>query len=80
MRSAVQRMSSSTKNAIFGSVFAVCVLLAIFPPFYLWAARERAADILGLPFSVVYMLFDATLLTVAVGALYWVEDVRGELE
>jgi hypothetical protein len=73
-------MSSRTKNAIFGTVFAFCVLLAIFPPFYLWATREGAPQILGLPFSVAYMLFDALLLTVAVAVLYRVEDVRGELE
>ena len=80
MRSAVREMSSGTKNRIFGSVYAFCVLLAIFPPFYLWGAREDAPEILGLPFSVVYMLFDAVLLTVAVAVLYWAEDIRGELD
>jgi hypothetical protein len=80
MRSAVEGMSSSTKNAIFGSVFGFCVLLAIFPPFYLWGTRSGAPQILGMPFAVAYMLFDALLLTVAVAILYRVEDVRGELD
>jgi hypothetical protein len=80
MRSAVQQMSSKTKNAIFGSVFVFCVLLAVAPPFYLWGTRAGAPQVLGIPFSVAYMLFDVIVLTVAVGVLYWVEDVRGELE
>ena len=80
MRSAVQRMSSKTKNAIFGSIFAFCVLLAIAPPFYLWGTRAGAGQVVGIPFSVAYMLFDVIVLTIGVGVLYWVEDVRGELE
>jgi hypothetical protein len=80
MRSAVQQMSSSTKNVLFGSVFVFCVLLAVFPPLYLWGTRAGAPHVLGVPFSVAYMLFDAILLSVAVALLYWVEDVRGELE
>jgi hypothetical protein len=80
MKSAVQRMSASTKNGVFGGFFVFCFLLAVCPPLYLWATRTGAGKVIGLPFSVAYMLFDAILLTVVVAALYWVEDLRGELD
>lgn len=80
MRSAVQQVSSSTKNALFGTIFVFCILLAVAPPLYLWGTRAGAPQVLGMPFSVAYMLFDAIVLTIAVAVLYWVEDVRGELE
>lgn len=79
MRERVRSMSSSAKNWIFGTVFAICFVMAVAPPLYLWGDR-RDPEILGLPFGVIYMLFVATLLTAAVGALYWVEDVRDEVE
>lgn len=80
MRSAVEQMSSTTKNAIFGGVFAVCVALSVVPPFYLWGTRAGAGHVLGIPFSVAYMLFVVIVLSIAVAALYWAEDVRGELD
>jgi hypothetical protein len=79
MRERVRSMSSRAKNGTFGSVFGLCFLMAVAPPLYLWGGRQDP-EILGLPFGVVYMLFDAAVLTAAVGALYWVETVRDEVD
>jgi hypothetical protein len=79
MRDRVRGMSSRTKHWLFGSVFGLCFVMAVAPPLYLWGDRQDP-EILGLPFGVAYMLFDAVLLTAAVGALYWIEDIRGEVD
>lgn len=79
MRSAVKKMSTQAKNRVFATLFTLCFLMAVFPPFYLWGSGADP-EILGLPFAVVYMLFDALLLALGVWALYWIEDVRGELD
>lgn len=72
-------MSGSAKNALFGGLFALVLVLAIFPPLYLWAGRVNA-HVLGVPFSVAYMMFDAILVTALIAVLYVVEDARGELD
>ena len=79
MGSALRAMSPATKTRVFGTLYALSILLAIFPPFYLWAGGH-AGTVLGLPFSVGYMIFDALLITAIVAALYYVEDARGELD
>jgi hypothetical protein len=72
-------LSGTAKNRVFGGLFAVVLLLAIFPPLYLWAGGVET-QILGMPFSVAYMLFDAVLVTALIAVLYVVEDARGELD
>ncbi len=72
-------MSAKTKNAVFGSLFALTLLLAVFPPFYLGIGNIDAS-IFGIPFAVAYQIFIATFATLLIGLLYLVEDARGELD
>lgn len=67
------------KQWIFGTVFAICGILAVCPPLYLAVAR-REPVILGFPFGVAYMLFVGLLVTVAIMALYQYEQARGEVD
>ncbi len=79
MRNALLRMSPQTKSAVFGVGYAITALWVIFPPVYL-AASTASPRVLGLPFSVFWMILDAVLILALVWALWIVENVRGELE
>jgi TRAP-type C4-dicarboxylate transport system permease small subunit len=63
----------------FGLVYAVALVMALFPPAYL-AASGIATPILGIPFAVAYWIIDALLVGLALWALYAMEDIRGELD
>lgn len=62
----------------FGIVYAVALLMALFPPFYLAASGTRDPLILGIPFALFYWILNAALVGIALSALYLVERVRGE--
>jgi hypothetical protein len=74
----VRGMSSRTKNRLFGTLFLLDGVLAMFPPVY-WAVNEVDGTVLGLPFSVLYFLVVGVLITASVMALYLVEEIRGEV-
>lgn len=74
-----RRRSSRTKRWAFGTAFAACFVLALFPPLYLAAGRADP-HVLGLPFSVAYMIFAGLLVTVSIMAIYLWERARGELD
>jgi hypothetical protein len=79
MREAVLRMSPRTKGAIFGVGYVITALWVLFPPLYL-AASTDTPRVLGLPFSVFWMILDGVLVLLLVWALWTVEEIRGELE
>ena len=54
-----------------------CLLLAVFPPFYL-AAGGQSALVLGMPLAIAYWLIDAVLLVAGIALLMRVERLRGE--
>lgn len=72
-------MGPTPKLWLFGGLYVVAAALAVFPPFYIWAGRVDGA-VLGLPFSIAYLLFDALLVTAVIVGLYLFEKRRGELD
>jgi hypothetical protein len=74
----IRTMSSRTKNTIFGTLFALCLLAAVFPPFYLSVSGSTTL-VFGIPLSAAYWIIDALVLGLTVWALYIVEDIRGEI-
>lgn len=79
MRTYIRSLSRRTVVTIFGFLYAVPLLMAIFPPFYLLASG-RSAIVLGMPFTIWYWLLGFLILLVGLWGLYWVEDLRGELD
>lgn len=79
MRQAVSTMSARTKNWIFGVAYVAIALCVLCPPVYRWASGE-SPRVLGLPFSVFWMLLNGILVLLLVWALWVVEDLRGEHE
>lgn len=79
LRRAVQTMSERTKTRIFGAGYVIVALMVLLPPLYL-AASAKTPIVLGLPFSVFYMLLNAVLITALVTTLWFVEGARGERE
>lgn len=75
----IRSLPSRSIHIGFGSVYAVALIMALFPPAYL-AASGVATPILGIPFAVAYWIFDALLVGLALWALYAIEDIRGELD
>jgi hypothetical protein len=63
----------------FGTLYAVALLFALFPPLYLWGSGMRF-QILGVPFAIMYWIIDAVVLGLTLTAFYIVEDIRGELD
>jgi hypothetical protein len=61
----------------FGTLYAVALLFALFPPLYLWGSGMRF-QILGVPFAIMYWIIDAVVLGLTLTAFYIVEDIRGE--
>jgi len=53
--------------------------MVILPPAYL-AASGGTPKVLGLPFSVFYMLLDGALAVFLIVTLWFVEGIRGEHE
>lgn len=79
MKEIIQNMSSRTKNTVFGSIYAVLVLAAVFPPLY-FSASGNGTLILGAPLAMWYWIADFVLLVVMMFALYGVESIRGEVD
>lgn len=79
MKDRIRSLSSRSIQIGFGSIYAVALILALFPPAYL-AASGVATPIFGIPFAIAYWIFDALLVGLALWALYAIEDIRGELD
>lgn len=79
MKSYIRSLPSAAIETAFGIVYAVTLLMALFPPLYLAASGVRAA-VLGIPVAVLYWIVDAALIGLALWAKYAIEDVRGELD
>ncbi|GAB7066671.1 hypothetical protein H7J06_11085 [Mycobacterium hodleri] len=79
MTSFIQGLSRRSIVAFFGTLYAVALAFALFPPLYLWGSGSRF-DILGIPFAIMYWVIDALVLGLTLTAFYVVEDIRGELD
>lgn len=79
MKELIQNMSAKTKNTVFGCIYAVLVLAAIFPPLY-FSASGNGTLILGAPVAMWYWIADFVLLVIMMFALYGVESIRGEVD
>ena len=79
MKNFIRDQKRSTVMIVFGSVYTLALLMAIFPPFYM-AASGIETMVLGMPFSILYWILDFGILGFGLWALYAVEDIRGELD
>lgn len=79
MKSFIIGLSPAAIKWFFGSAYAIAVLLAIFPPLYLWGSGSNFL-IFGLPFAIAYWIIDALIICFALAGLYYTELVRGELD
>jgi hypothetical protein len=75
----IRGLSRRSIVIFFGTLYAVALLFAIFPPLYLWGSGSSAL-VLGIPFAVMYWIIDALVLGLTLAAFYIVEDIRGELD
>ncbi|MFT9008335.1 MAG: hypothetical protein ABF489_06825 [Bifidobacterium sp.] len=79
MKDIIRSVSARTKNIIFGVLYAILVLIAIFPPLYL-AGSGQGALFLGAPLSIWYWLGDFIVLVAVMFGFYAVENIRGEVD
>jgi hypothetical protein len=79
MTSFIQGLSRRSIVAFFGTLYAVALAFALFPPLYLWGSGSRF-DVLGIPFAIMYWVIDPLVLGLTLAAFYVVEDIRGELD
>lgn len=79
MKAFIQGVSRRSIVVFFGTLYAIALLFALFPPLYLWGSGSRVA-ILGIPFAIMYWVIDAVVLGLTLTAFYVVEDIRGELD
>lgn len=79
MKDFIRGLSRRSIVIFFGTLYAVALLFAIFPPLYLWGSGS-SFEILGIPFAIVYWIIDALVLGLTLAAFYVVEDIRGELD
>ncbi|MDD6461583.1 MAG: hypothetical protein PUF51_03855 [Bifidobacteriaceae bacterium] len=79
MKKFVRSWTVKTKITVFALLYIIVLAFAVLPPLYLWGSG-RTALFLGAPMSVWYWLFDFLALLIIMGLLYWVEDVRGEVD
>lgn len=79
MKDFIRGLSRRSIVIFFGTLYAVALLFAIFPPLYLWGSGSTAL-VLGIPFAVMYWIIDALVLGLTLAAFYIVEDIRGELD
>jgi hypothetical protein len=75
----IQGLSRRSIVIFFGTLYAIALLFALFPPLYLWGSGIRF-QILGIPFAIMYWIIDAVVLGLTLTAFYIVEDIRGELD
>ncbi|MFC7674365.1 hypothetical protein ACFQWH_14855 [Mycolicibacterium sp. GCM10028919] len=79
MKDFILGLSRRSIVTFFGTLYAVALLFALFPPLYLWGSGMRF-QILGIPFAIMYWIIDAVVLGLTLTAFYVVEDIRGELD
>jgi hypothetical protein len=79
MKAFICRRSSREIKVFFGILWVIALLMAIFPPLYLWSSGQ-ASLFLGMPGAIWYWLIDAVLLLVVMVGLHYTEGVRGELD
>ncbi|GAS94360.1 uncharacterized protein RMCC_1326 [Mycolicibacterium canariasense] len=79
MKDFIRGLSRRSIVIFFGTLYAVALLFAIFPPLYLWGSGSTAV-VLGIPFAIMYWIIDALVLGLTLTAFYIVEDIRGELD
>jgi hypothetical protein len=79
VRAFILGLSRRSIVIFFGTLYAVALLFALFPPLYLWGSGMRF-QILGVPFAIMYWIIDAVVLGLTLTAFYIVEDIRGELD
>ena len=75
----IKGLPRRTIVAFFGTLYAVALVFALFPPLYLWGSGNRV-EILGIPFAIMYWIVNALVLGLTLRAFYVVEDIRGELD
>jgi hypothetical protein len=79
MKEHVRALSRRSILTFFGTLYALALLFALFPPLYLWGSGI-SIEILGIPFAIMYWIIDAFALGLTLTAFYIVEDIRGELD
>jgi len=79
MTAFIRGLSRRSIVAFFGTLYAIALVFALFPPLYLWGSGSRF-DVLGIPFAIMYWVVDALVLGLTLTAFYVVEDIRGELD
>jgi len=79
MKDFIRGLSHRKIMVFFGSVYGIALLFALFPPLYLWGSGVSTL-VFGIPFSIMYWIFDALVLGLGLWGLYLVEDLRGELD
>jgi hypothetical protein len=79
MKTFIQGLSRRSIVIFFGTLYAIALLFALFPPLYLWGSGI-SFQILGIPFAIMYWIIDAVVLGLTLTAFYIVEDIRGELD
>lgn len=79
MKEYIRGLSRKSIMTFFGSIYALALLFALFPPLYMWSSGIRF-EILGIPFAIMYWLINGVVLGLTLWGLYIVEDIRGELD
>ncbi|OZC50936.1 MULTISPECIES: hypothetical protein [Nocardiaceae] len=79
MKEYIRGLSRKSIMTFFGSIYALALLFALFPPLYMWGSGIRF-EILGIPFAIMYWLINGVVLGLTLWGLYIVEDIRGELD
>jgi len=79
MTALIKGLSRRTIVVFFGTLYALALMFALFPPLYLWGSGSKV-EILGIPFAIAYWIIDALVLGLTLTAFYVVEDIRGELD
>jgi len=79
MKEFIKGLPRRTIVGFFGTLYAIALVFALFPPLYLWGSGIRV-DILGIPFAIMYWIINGLVLGLTLTAFYVVEDIRGELD
>ncbi|WP_430379873.1 hypothetical protein [Streptomyces sp. B1-3] len=79
MKEFIKRRDAGEIRVAFGGIYGLALVFGCFPPVYLWASGS-AGVIAGLPVAIWYWILIAVLVGLSLWALYWVEDIRGELD
>ena len=79
MKAFITGLSRRSIVIFFGTLYAIALVFALFPPLYLWGSGS-SFDILGIPMAIMYWIIDAVALGLTLTAFYVVEDIRGELD